>query len=122
MASLSYAIHRYNGPLQSGTLGTGDSKTVTLAFGNEINVMSLGPYVVTNTTESNHWLRHGVVVRWVGVDGDGNGRIYTYGEGINTSRAMATLNTYFFAPLSFLVDVPLINSLDSAWFRRSNRP
>jgi hypothetical protein len=117
LPSLSYSIHRYNGPLQEGGIGIGETAVVSLAGNNHITVQSMGPYLVSNVTETDHILRTGVVIRWVGVDSEGYGRIYTYGEGINTSRTMSWLNTNFFAPIAFKFDVPLTNRLDAWKFR-----
>jgi hypothetical protein len=117
LPSLSYAIHRYNGPLQERGIGVGETAVVSLAGNNPITVQSMGPHLVSNVTHGDHILRRGVVLRWVGVDTEGYGRIYTYGEGVNISSTMSWLNTNFFAPIAFRFDVPLTNRIDAWKFR-----
>jgi len=119
-ASASYALHRYNGPLQSLDLAMDGTAVATLAGGNRITVTSMSPYMVSNVTESNHILRDGVVIRWAGVDMEGGVRIYTYGEGVNTNRLMKYANEYFLGPAMFhgrTADVPAINWLDAKWYQ-----
>jgi len=74
-------------PGQSGCSTPGQTTPWSLTLGNQITqyLSPNGQVIINGTTDGQHMLDDGYVMRWIGVDSQGAVRIYTYGEGVNKS-------------------------------------
>ncbi len=99
------------GSADSGCAAVGETRNTTYA-GQPITQYSPSPGFVINGTDPSHWFDDGYVVRWRGVDSEGNVRIYTYGRGNNTGFWMRLLNAIIGPPMFILRDSMISQGLN----------